>query len=153
MLNRLREFNERLQEAISILLIVLVTIFVLGLLLATYASARPAQASVYWEDYYICTGQRFNPDGITAAHRTLPLGTKLTISYRPSRRVIVVEINDRGPAEWTHREIDLSRGAAKALRFPGTGRVDVQPWPPLPKPRPQYEKAASVSTDGPTQHP
>lgn len=89
---------------------------------------------MYDEDRYVATGHRYNPDGITAAHRTLPFGTRLLVKY--GRRVIELIINDRGPAAWTHREIDLSRGAARALRFPGTGRVRIEPWPPLPRPRP-----------------
>jgi rare lipoprotein A len=100
------------------------------------ANASQMQASTYWEDSYVSDGRRFDPNGITAAHKILPLGTKLTVGYKPSRRVIVLVIEDRGPFI-PGRELDLSRGAAKALRFPGLGRVDVQFWPPLPKPRPQ----------------
>ena len=110
--------------------------FVFSLLLSAIAHARPAQASVYWEDKYVATGDRFYPDGITAAHRTLPIGTKVTLCYRWSHRCIVVRINDYGPAAWTRREIDLSRGTARALQFPGTGQIEIKPWPPLPRPRP-----------------
>ena len=90
---------------------------------------------MYDEDRYVATGQRYNPDGITAANRTLPFGTRLTVCHW--RYCAVVRINDRGPAKWTHRELDLSRGAARKLHFPGTGRVKVLPWPPLPRPRPR----------------
>lgn len=109
---------------------------VFGLLFSAIAHARPAQASVYWEDKFVATGQRFDPMAMSAAHRDLPFGTKLTVCYRGSHRCIVVKINDRGPAAWTRREIDLTRGAARALHFPGTGKVDIKPWPPLPRPRP-----------------
>ena len=92
-------------------------------------------ASTYWEDTYTSTGARFNPAGLTAAHKTLPIGTKLTVRY--GRRAIVVTVNDRGPFI-RGRDIDLARGAAKALRFPGLGRIQVEPYPPLPKPRPVF---------------
>ena len=104
------------------------------LVLLTFAHSATVQASTYDEDLYVATGQRYNPDGITAAHRTLPFGTKLTVRY--GHRAVVLTINDRGPAAWTKRDIDLSAGSAKALAFPGTGRVKIEYWPPLPRPRP-----------------
>ena len=71
------------------------------------------------------SGERFDRWGMTAAHRTLPLGTRLRVSYRG--RTCVVRINDRGPAAWTGRSLDLSRGAAAQLGLiaSGTGRVSV----------------------------
>ena len=47
---------------------------------------------------------------LTAAHRTLPMGTRLRLTY--AGRSVVVRINDRGPAVWTGRSLDVSRGAA-----------------------------------------
>ena len=111
---------------------ILVGALILGLM--TYVKAATVKASTYDEDRYIATGQRYDPKGITAAHRSLPFGTQLTVRY--GRRAIVLTINDRGPAAWTKRDIDLSAGSAKALRFPGTGKVRIEPWPPLPRPRP-----------------
>ena len=115
-----------------IFLAILVGALILGVI--TYAKAATVKASTYDEDRYIANGQRYNPNGITAAHRSLPFGTKLTVHY--GRRAIVLTINDRGPAAWTKRDIDLSAGAAKALKFPGTGKVRIENWPPLPRPRP-----------------
>ena len=74
---------------------------------------------------HTASGERFDRWGLTAAHRTLPLGTRLLVSYRG--KSCVVRVNDRGPAAWTGRTLDLSRGAASALGLieSGTGRVSV----------------------------
>lgn len=108
-----------------------------GLLLTlmTLVMAASMRASMYDEDKFVATGLRYDPNGMTAAHRTLPFGTRIFVAY--GHRKIVVTISDRGPAEWTKRELDLSAGAAKALNFPGTGTVKVSPWPPLPRERPR----------------
>ena len=124
------------QEPDPFLSWIFMAIFVGGLVLAfmTFVHAATVKASTYDEDKYIANGQRYDPKGITAAHRSLPFGTQLTVRY--GHRAIVLTINDRGPAEWTRRDIDLSAGSAKALGFPGTGRVRIESWPPLPRPRP-----------------
>lgn len=70
------------------------------------------------------SGEVFRPHGLTAAHRTLPLGTVLEVSYQG--RTVVVRVNDRGPAAWTGRSLDLSRGAASRLGFIGQGQARVQ---------------------------
>jgi rare lipoprotein A (peptidoglycan hydrolase) len=69
------------------------------------------------------SGEVFRAGGLTAAHRTLPLGTRLVVSA--NGRSVVVRVNDRGPAAWTGRSLDLSRGAAVALGMihAGTARV------------------------------
>lgn len=67
------------------------------------------------------SGQRFNPEGLTAAHRSLPFNSVLTVTY--AGRSIKVRVNDRGPAKWTHRDLDLSKGAARALGMVKTGVV------------------------------
>lgn len=68
-------------------------------------------------------GERYNQNGLTAAHKTLPFGTRLRVCFR---RCAVVRVNDRGP--YAHgRGVDLSRGAADAigLTSSGVGRVKV----------------------------
>ncbi|QNE31223.1 septal ring lytic transglycosylase RlpA family protein [Sphingomonas sp. NBWT7] len=60
------------------------------------------------------SGSRFDPGAITAAHRTLPLGSFVEVTSLDSGRTILVLVNDRGPGR-IDREIDLSRGAAQAL--------------------------------------
>jgi rare lipoprotein A len=64
------------------------------------------------------SGQRFNQNAMTAAHRTLPFGTKLRVTH--GDRSVVVTINDRGPFI-RGRVLDLSTGAARAIGLTGTG--------------------------------
>jgi rare lipoprotein A len=64
------------------------------------------------------SGQRFNQNAMTAAHRSLPFGTKVRVTYRGQS--VVVTINDRGPFI-KGRVIDLSTGAARAVGLTGAG--------------------------------
>jgi rare lipoprotein A len=64
------------------------------------------------------SGQRFNQNAMTAAHRTLPFGTKLRVTH--GSRSVVVTINDRGPFI-RGRVLDLSTGAARAVGLTGAG--------------------------------
>lgn len=68
------------------------------------------------------SGERFNPSDLTAAHRTLPLGSRVRVTYQGES--VVVRINDRGPFAG-HRVIDLSKAAAEriGLRRAGSGKV------------------------------
>jgi len=70
------------------------------------------------------SGDRFNPNELTAAHRTLPLGSRVRVTY--AGRSVVVRINDRGPYA-RGRVIDLSKAAAEriGLRAAGSGRVEL----------------------------
>ena len=69
-------------------------------------------------------GERFNPSEYTAAHRTLPFGSKVRVTH--NGRSVVVRINDRGPFHGG-RVIDLSQAAAEelGLRRAGSGRVEL----------------------------
>ncbi|ATS18408.1 hypothetical protein BRW62_06185 [Parathermosynechococcus lividus PCC 6715] len=73
-------------------------------------------------------GERFNQDAMTAAHKTLPFGTRVRVTNLHNGRSVIVRINDRGPFT-PGREIDLSRGAAAAIGLIGAGvgpvRIDV----------------------------
>lgn len=60
------------------------------------------------------TGKRYNPEGLTAAHRTLPFGTRLKVTDEKTGRSVVVTVNDRGPYI-AGRVLDLSVGAARAI--------------------------------------
>ena len=64
------------------------------------------------------SGQRFNENDMTAAHRSLPFGTKLRVTHRG--RSVVVTINDRGPFI-RGRVLDLSKGAARAVGLTSSG--------------------------------
>jgi peptidoglycan lytic transglycosylase len=71
------------------------------------------------------SGQRFNQNAMTAAHRSLPFGTRLRVTH--GGRSVVVTINDRGPFI-RGRVLDLSTGAARAigLTSAGVGRVTAE---------------------------
>jgi rare lipoprotein A (peptidoglycan hydrolase) len=72
------------------------------------------------------SGARFDDRLATAAHRCLPFGTRLRVS-RAGRTIIVI-VNDRGPAAWTGRVLDLARGPAAAIGLvgPGVARVEAE---------------------------
>ena len=70
------------------------------------------------------SGERFNTNELTAAHRTLPFGTKVRVVNKKTGKSVVVRINDRGP--YAHgRVIDLSRASAQAIGISGVAPVTV----------------------------
>jgi rare lipoprotein A len=70
------------------------------------------------------SGERFDTNDLTAAHRTLPFGTRVRVVNKSTGRSVVVRINDRGP--YAHgRVIDLSRASAQAIGIAGVGSVEV----------------------------
>ena len=69
------------------------------------------------------SGQRFNQNAMTCAHRSLPFGTKLRVSH--GGRSVVVTVNDRGPFV-RGRVLDLSTAAARALGIEGLGQVTAE---------------------------
>lgn len=74
--------------------------------------------SFYWHGKRTASGARFNPHGISAAHRHLPFGTLVTIRNPKNGRSLTVPVNDRGPyirGVASDGAIDLSLGAARAL--------------------------------------
>lgn len=70
-------------------------------------------------------GERFDPDGISAAHRTLPMPSYLEVTSLDTGRTILVRVNDRGPFT-RNRLIDLSKGAARQLGISGHGHAAVR---------------------------
>lgn len=70
-------------------------------------------------------GEAFNPDAITAAHRTLPLPSYVEVTSLDTGRTILVRVNDRGPFS-NDRLIDLSQGAARQLGIAGQGHAPVR---------------------------
>ena len=70
------------------------------------------------------SGEVFNPNGLTAAHRSLPFGTCLRVSNPKSGRSVSVRVNDRGPFT-KGVSIDLSHGAARAIGMRSTQSVSV----------------------------
>lgn len=85
-------------------------------------------ASWYGEQFAgrpTANGEIFDPEGLTAAHRTLPLGTRVRVTNLENRRQVVVRINDRGPYI-RGRIIDLSRGSARRLGYLNQGLTKVR---------------------------
>jgi rare lipoprotein A len=79
--------------------------------------------SAYYADgRRTASGERFDPNGMTAAHRSLPFGTHLKVINPRNGKVVTVRINDRGPFV-KGVTLDLSRGAAVAIGLSGTGAV------------------------------
>jgi rare lipoprotein A (peptidoglycan hydrolase) len=71
------------------------------------------------------SGSSFNRDALTAAHRSLPFGTKVRVTEQTNYRSVVVRITDRGP--WVRgRVLDLSLGAARSLRITDRGVAQVR---------------------------
>ncbi len=87
---------------------------------------RFGKASFYDEGAVTANGERFVPDGFTAAHRTLRFGTRLRVCRSSGVRACVdVRVNDRGPFV-AGRDLDLSRGAMRALGGLGAGVIGVR---------------------------
>jgi rare lipoprotein A len=77
-------------------------------------------ASYYKSGKVTANGERFNPHGMTAAHRKLKFGTKLRVTNVRTGKSVVVRVNDRGPFI-RGRIIDLSLGAAKVIGITKSG--------------------------------
>ncbi|HEX4892096.1 MAG TPA: septal ring lytic transglycosylase RlpA family protein [Hyphomicrobiaceae bacterium] len=84
-------------------------------------------ASYYWQSQKTASGETFDKMGMTAAHRSLPFGTRVRVTNITNRRSVVVRINDRGPFK-PGRVIDLSFAAAGeiGMHAQGLARVVVE---------------------------
>jgi rare lipoprotein A len=91
-------------------------------------AAQAAHVSWYGSEMHgrTASGARWQPNGLTLASRTLPFGTRVLLAYRG--RSVVCTVTDRGPAAYTGRSLDLSRGCASALGMlrAGVANVSVQ---------------------------
>ena len=92
------------------------------------AAAQTGIASWYggsqWQGHRMSNGQRYEQDRLTAAHATLPMGTKVLVTLINSTRSVVVTVTDRPGTR--SRVIDLSRGAAAALGIMDRGVAQVR---------------------------
>ncbi|WP_246658840.1 septal ring lytic transglycosylase RlpA family protein [Mesorhizobium sp. J18] len=88
------------------------------------ASAQCGGASWYALTSMTASGERMNPAALTAAHRSLPFGTKVKVTNRRNGKTVVVRINDRGPFV-KGRVIDLSKAAAMKLGFIRAGHTKI----------------------------
>jgi rare lipoprotein A len=87
------------------------------------ASAETGRAAFY-SGGHTASGKRTGPHGLTAAHRTLPFGTRVRVTNQHNGKSVVVRIVDRGPFGGG-RIIDLSRAAAVELDMIGAGTAMV----------------------------
>ncbi len=86
------------------------------------------QASWYGQRHHgrrTASGERFDQHALTAAHRSLPFGSRVKVTHLRSQRSVVVRINDRGPYG-RGRIIDLSRAAAERLGMLRSGVAPVR---------------------------
>jgi len=107
--------------------IVVVAAFVSGLLFTGSAMAQCGGASWYGPGFHgktAASGERYNQNAMTAAHKTLPFGTVVEVVDQRTGKSVTVKINDRGPFH-KGRIIDLSKAAATKLgiRDAGVGKV------------------------------
>ena len=82
-------------------------------------------ASFYTEEQLTANGENFNPNGLTAAHPTLPFGTRLRVTNVATGRSVTVRVNDRGPYI-PGRIVDVSYSAAETLGIVGQGVAKVK---------------------------
>jgi rare lipoprotein A len=107
---------------------------------ATAAAAAPARDSASTADasegkvaHYgrkfagrkTASGERFNPNAMTMAHKSLPFGTKVRVTNLANKRSVIVRVNDRGPST-PDRVGDLTTGAAKKIRMTKAGVVNAK---------------------------
>jgi rare lipoprotein A len=88
-------------------------------------SASHGIASFYNEGAITANGEKFVPSELTAAHRTLPFGTHLRVTYVATGQSVTVRINDRGPFI-SGRVVDLSQSAAETLGIVDRGVAKVK---------------------------
>jgi rare lipoprotein A len=90
------------------------------------ASAETGLASIYsYHGSKTASGEHARSADLTAAHRTLPFGTKVRVTNRSNNHTVVVRINDRGPFK-RGRVIDVTPAAASRLGFSGLTRVTLE---------------------------
>jgi rare lipoprotein A len=82
-------------------------------------------ASWYQSGHTTASGERFHPNHLTAAHRSLPFGTRLRVENLRTHRAVIVRVNDRGP-HIKGRVLDLSRGAARRIGMIGIDKVRIR---------------------------
>jgi rare lipoprotein A len=123
-------------------------------------TSTPAQAPRHWFQFgraswygkefqgqTTASGETFDMNAMTCAHRSLPLGALIRVTNLRNHRSVVVRVNDRGPL-LPNRVVDLSYAAAKILGFHGTSRVRLDMIDPSPSP----EEAARINWPETSQH-
>ena len=108
-----------------------IAVLLLLCLASSAVSAERGRASHYghrdgFNGRKTANGERFNALAMTAAHRTRPMGSHVTVTNLANGRSVLVRINDRGPARRTGKIIDLSYGASRAIGMGGTAIVSLR---------------------------
>ena len=95
-----------------------ISAFLVFVALSTSANGEDRVSASWYGDELrgnrTASGEKFNPDGLTAAHRTLPFGTCLVVGNPRNGKSVNVRVNDRGPFA-KDRVLDLAAGAARAI--------------------------------------
>lgn len=87
-------------------------------------AAQSGMASYYWQSQKVACGGRFNPNAMTAAHKTYKCGTRIRVTNNRNGKSVVVVVNDRGPFV-RGRIVDVSLAAARQLGMTNAGVVSV----------------------------
>lgn len=109
----------------------LITAIALSASVGGCATTEAVSSSYYVNaTWYACckhtaNGEKFNPNGMTVAHRRYPFGTMLRVTNPDNGRSIVVRVNDRGPFT-KGVDLDISRGGAQELGIINKGRAKVR---------------------------
>jgi len=93
--------------------------------LAALTDSSVGVASFYKYEAKTASGEQFNPNELTAAHRTLPFGTRLRVTNVATGQSVTVRVNDRGPFV-PGRVVDVSRSAAEAIGMVDRGIAKVK---------------------------
>lgn len=111
----------------------LFSILAVALIFTNVPTADAAKVTASWYDCrkpgecskskITANGEKFNPNALTAAHKTLPFGTKVRVTHKG--KSVIVRINDRGPFV-KGRSIDLSRAAARKIGCHGVCVVTIK---------------------------
>ena len=105
------------------------------MMLSVSLYGETGEASHYWQGQQTASGRRFDKNAMTAAHRTLPLGSVVKVTNLRNGKSVVVTINDRGPYtkaskasryRGSKRVIDLSEGAFLKIASKKSGVTDVK---------------------------
>jgi len=132
--------DSRLARAQRFAALLTLSLLVLGALVPGDAIARAARqraarakresgwCSYYGREFYhrrTASGERLDPNQLTAAHRTLPFGTRVRVTNLANGKRVVVRINDRGPFK-KDRVLDVTPAAARRLGFANEGLAHVR---------------------------
>jgi rare lipoprotein A len=116
-----------LQKSINLLGVAILAVF--SALPASATSSGCTAASFYghgdgFHGRRTANGERFDGQGVTAAHKYLPFGTRLKVTNPTNGKSVIVRVNDRGPYI-AGRGLDLSYGAFSRIAHPGQGVASV----------------------------